>query len=443
MAASASIGLVPRRLAWEVLQAVAAGAYADVALERALRDRDLLGVDRGLATELAYGAIRQRRWLDGWLDQLGKVPAKKQPPKLRWLLHLGLYQLLLMERIPASAAVNTSVELAKTSGLGRLAPVVNGLLRAALRAREAGQELPIPDDPASRLGQDHSLPDWFAALLLEWRGPEGAAAVASACNRVPELDLRVNRLRANREQVQLALAEAGISSELLQDCPDGLKITGHGGDVRHWPGYSEGHWCVQDRAAQWIAPLLKPQPGDRILDACAAPGGKSTHLAELIADQGEIWAVDRSAGRLKRVASNAARLGLGAINALAADAATLLELEVRPQWRESFQRILIDAPCSGLGTLARHPDARWRVTPASIRALLPQQQALLDGLVPLLAPAGLLVYATCTIHPDENQAQVQALLKRHSSLQLLEENQCWPDQPGGGDGFYSAVLQRV
>ena len=172
-----------------------------------------------------------------------------------------------------------------------------------------------------------------------------------------------------------------------------------------------------------------------------APGGKATHLAELVEDQAEIWAVDRSPGRLKRVASNAARLGLSSIHALAADASNLLEQ--RPHWRESFQRILIDAPCSGLGTLARHPDARWRVSPESIRGLLPQQQALLDGLVPLLAPSGTLVYATCTIHPDENQAQVQDLLKRQPSLQLMEESQRWPDQASGGDGFYSAVLQRV
>ena len=439
---SAPIGLLPRRLAWDVLQAVAAGAYADVALERVLRVRELKPSDRGLVTELAYGAIRQRRYLDAWLDLLGKVPALKQPPKLRWLLHVGLYQLLLMERIPDSAAVNTAVELAKASkGLTRLAPVVNGMLRAALRAREAGETLQLPNNGAARLAQAHSLPDWFTQLLIEWRGAEGAAAVASACNRVPELDLRVNRLRSSTALVQQALAVAGISSEPILDCPDGLRISGHSGDLRHWPGYAEGHWCVQDCSAQWIAPLLDPQPGDRILDACAAPGGKATHLAELVGDQAEIWAVDRSPGRLKRVAANAARLGLGSINALAADASNLLE--ERPKWRESFQRILIDAPCSGLGTLARHPDARWRVTPQSIRGLLPQQQALLDGLLPLLAPEGSLVYATCTIHPNENQAQVQALLKRHPNLRLEQESQRWPDQASGGDGFYSAVLQRV
>ena len=439
---SAPIGLLPRRLAWDVLQAVAAGAYADVALERVLRVRELKPSDRGLVTELAYGAIRQRRYLDAWLDLLGKVPALKQPPKLRWLLHVGLYQLLLMERIPDSAAVNTAVELAKASkGLTRLAPVVNGMLRAALRAREAGETLQLPNNGAARLAQAHSLPDWFTQLLIEWRGAEGAAAVASACNRVPELDLRVNRLRSSTALVQQALAVAGISSEPILDCPDGLRISGHSGDLRHWPGYAEGHWCVQDCSAQWIAPLLDPKPGDRILDACAAPGGKATHLAELVGDQAEIWAVDRSPGRLKRVAANAARLGLGSINALAADASNLLE--ERPKWRESFQRILIDAPCSGLGTLARHPDARWRVTPQSIRGLLLQQQALLDGLLPLLAPEGALVYATCTIHPDENQAQVQALLKRHPNLRLEQESQRWPDQASGGDGFYSAVLQRV
>ena len=262
MAGSAPIGLLPRRLAWDVLQAVAAGAYADVALERVLRERDLKPSDRGLVTELAYGAIRQRCTLDAWLDLLGKVPAAKQPPKLRWLLHVGLYQLLLMERIPDSAAVNTAVELAKASkGLARLAPVVNGVLRAALRAREAGETLQLPNDLAAQLAQAHSLPDWFTRLLIEWRGAEGAAAVASACNRVPDLDLRVNRLRSSPAQVQQDLAAAGISSEPIVGCPDGLRISGHSGDLRHWPGYAEGHWCVQDCSAQSIAPLLDPRPG--------------------------------------------------------------------------------------------------------------------------------------------------------------------------------------
>ena len=371
-------GLSSRRLAWEVLNSVAAGAYADVALERSLRKSSLEGADRSLATELAYGAIRGRGPLDAWLDRLGKIPAAKQPPKLRWLLHVGLYQLLWMERIPASAAVNTAVDLAKAVGLARLAPVVNGMLRSALRARESGQGLDTPSDWAAALALEHSLPDWLAPLLLEWRGDEEAAAVAAACNLVPSLDLRVNPLRASRAEVMAALESAGISSHPIEGCPQGLQVDGHKGDLRSWPGYEEGHWCVQDRAAQWVAPLLASQPGDRILDACAAPGGKTTHLAELVKDQAEIWAVDRSAGRLKRVAANAARLGHGSIHALAADAEQLLE--DRPQWRGHFQRILIDAPCSGLGTLARHPDARWRMTPAAIEGLLPLQRSLLEGL---------------------------------------------------------------
>ncbi|MEB3246688.1 MAG: 16S rRNA (cytosine(967)-C(5))-methyltransferase [Synechococcus sp.] len=433
-------GLPARRLAWDVLQAVAAGAYADMALERALREHPLGGPDRGLATELAYGAIRRRRSLDAWLDRLGKVPARKQPPKLRWLLHVGLYQLFWMERIPASAAVNTTVGLAKAGGLSRLAPVVNGLLRSAVRAVEAGEDLQRPQDWAAALALDHSLPDWLPPLLRDWRGVEGAEAVAAACNAVPSLDLRVNSQRATTEQVASELADAGINTQPIVGCPHGLQVKGHKGDLRSWPGYGEGHWCVQDRAAQWVAPLLSPQPGDRILDACAAPGGKSTHLAELVGDAGEIWAVDRSPGRLQRVAANAARLGHGCINALAADASQLPQ--ERPQWRGGFQRILIDAPCSGLGTLARHPDARWRITPDAIDGLLPLQQNLLDGLLPLLAERGTLVYATCTIHPAENASQIRAFLQRHSQLVLREQTQRWPDDPAGGDGFYTAVIQR-
>ena len=160
----------------------------------------------------------------------------------------------------------------------------------------------------------------------------------------------------------------------------------------------------------------------------------------MVNDQAEIWAVDRSAGRLKRVAANAARLGHGSIQALAADAEQLPK--DRPEWRGRFQRILIDAPCSGLGTLARHPDARWRMTPSAIEGLLPLQRSLLEGLLPLLAETGTLVYATCTIHPAENTAQVRWLLEHHPELNLLDETQRWPDAESGGDGFYAAVLQR-
>ena len=429
--------LLSRRVAWDVLEAVAAGAYADVALERALRRRPLTALDRGFVTELSYGAIRWRQWLDGWLDRLGKVPARKQPPRLRWLLHIGLYQLLRMERIPASAAVNTTVELAKQGKLARLAPVVNGLLRSALRAREAGEVLALPAEPAAALAQEQSLPLWLSRGLFQWCGPDQAERVARAFNQVPPLDLRVNRLRSTPDRAAALFAERGIATAPIADCRDGLQVLEPSGDLRRWPGFSEGYWCVQDRAAQWVTPLLDPSPGQRVLDACAAPGGKATHLAELMGDEGEIWAVDRSPGRLQRVAANAARLGCSSIQALASDASQLAQ--ERPEWSGRFDRILLDAPCSGLGTLARHPDARWRVTEESVADLLKLQIELLNGLRSLLAPGGRLVYATCTIHPSENTEQIHSWLQAHPDLVLNSEQQRWPD-PSGGDGFYAAVI---
>jgi 16S rRNA (cytosine967-C5)-methyltransferase len=443
-APAAPVGLAPRRVAWQVLQAVAAGAYADGALERELGRTELSAADRGLATELAYGAIRQRRLLDAWLDLLGKVPARKQPPKLRWLLHLGLYQLLASDRVPASAAVSTTVELAKRGGLARLAPVVNGLLRAFLRRQEAGQPLPLPADPAEALGVRQSLPPWLAAALLQWLPAAGAEAFGVACNTPPALDLRVNPLRSNREAVLQALAAAGVAAEPIPGLPAGLTLTGRSGDLRQLPGYEEGHWCVQDRAAQRIAPLLDPQPGERILDACAAPGGKSTHLAELMHDQGSVLALDRGEARLRRVERNSARLGLGCIEPRHGDAATLAA--DAPELRGSFDRILVDAPCSGLGTLARHADARWRIDPAAIDGLVLLQRQLLEGLLPLLKPGGRLVYATCTVHPRENGELIEAFLAEHPGWMLRESWQLWPGaQDGGagvgGDGFYAAALQ--
>jgi 16S rRNA (cytosine967-C5)-methyltransferase len=438
-------GLAPRRLAWQVLQAVAAGAYADGALERELGRTPLAPVDRGLATELAYGAIRQRRLLDAWLDQLGKVPAERQPPKLRWLLHIGLYQLLASDRVPPSAAVSTTVELAKRGGLARLAPVANGLLRAFLRRREAGDTLPLTPaqsaDPVHSLGVRHSLPDWLTRELLQWLPPERAEAFGSACNSPPSLDLRVNRLRSSPAAVQAALAGAGVEAIAIEGLPAGLTLKGRSGDLSRLPGFAEGYWCVQDRAAQRIAPLLDPQPGERILDACAAPGGKSTHLAELMGDQGLVLALDRGEARLRRVSRNAERLGLGSIAVQHGDATALVQQQ--PDLRASFDRILVDAPCSGLGTLARHADARWRIDPSSIDELVLLQRQLLDGLLPLLKPQGRLVYATCTVHPRENGQLIDAVLADHPELQLQQSWQLWPAEvAGAGDGFYAALLQQ-
>ena len=438
-------GLAPRRLAWQVLQAVAAGAYADGALERELGRTSLSPADRGLATELAYGAIRQRRLLDAWLDQLGKVPAERQPPKLRWLLHMGLYQLLASDRVPPSAAVSTTVELAKRGGLARLAPVANGMLRAFLRRREAGDTLPLtPEqagDPATALGVRQSLPPWLAAELLGWVPPERAEAFGLACNTPPSLDLRVNRLRSTPAEVCAALAAAGVEALPIEGLPAGITLQGRSGDLSRLPGFVEGHWCVQDRAAQRIAPLLDPQPGERILDACAAPGGKSTHLAEWMGDQGMVLALDRGEARLRRVSRNAERLGLRSIAVQHGDATALAQEQ--PELQGSFDRILVDAPCSGLGTLARHADARWRIDPAAIEELVVLQRQLLEGLLPLLKPKGRMVYTTCTVHPSENSALIDAFVADHPSLQVQQSWQLWPGElAGAGDGFYAAVLEH-
>ena len=444
-------GLAPRRLAWKVLEAVAAGAFADNALERELAKTNLAPLDRGLATELAYGAIRQRFLLDAWIDAHGRLKANRQPPRLRWLLHVGLYQLLFSSRVPASAAVNTSVQLAKEAGFAQLAPVVNGLLRAVARAHnphgaEADtprplhpwQGLALPDAAAASLALRHSLPPWLATQLLQWCRPEEAEAFGHSSNTPPALDLRINRRRSSRAEVLAAFGAAGLTARALDDQEWGLCLAAASGDLRGLPGFKEGHWCVQDRTAQAIAPLLAPQPGQRVLDACAAPGGKSTQLAELMDDQGEIWAVDRSEARLKKVVANAERLGMVSLHVLAADAADLLE--IRPQWRGYFDRILVDAPCSGLGTLARHADARWRIQPDTIAELASQQQRLLERLAPLLQPTGRLVYATCTVHPQENGDVVAAFLACQPSWQLIHQQQWWPSAQAG-DGFYAAVLE--
>ncbi|WP_461564307.1 16S rRNA (cytosine(967)-C(5))-methyltransferase [Synechococcus sp.] len=434
----APIGVLPRLVAWRVLEAVGDGAYADLALEREFKRQPLPALDRAMATEISYGAIRMRRRLDCWIDRFGKVPALRQPPRLRWLLHVGLQQLLAMDRVPASAAVSTAVDLAKRERLASLAPVVNGVLRSAARAIAAGEQLPLPENPQARLALEQSWPDWLVNELWSSIGAERTQNLAAASNITPALDLRVNPLRSTVEEVLAAFAQVGVLAAALPNQACGLTFLQRPGPLTQLPGYKEGHWCVQDRAAQTIAPLLDPQPGQRVLDACAAPGGKTTHLAELMGDKGELIALDRSASRLERVRENALRLGHTCIRTAVADAVALDELEKQGQL---FDRVLLDVPCSGLGTLARHADARWGLKAEMLPELVELQRQLLEQGARLLAPGGRLVYATCTLNPSENQQQVQRFLQGYPNWQLLEpENTFWPSAELGGDGFYGALL---
>jgi 16S rRNA (cytosine967-C5)-methyltransferase len=385
-----------RSLALQTLLAVHKGAFTDIALDRTHNKHSLPDTDRRFLTELVYGCVRRLRTLDTLIDQLAKKPAHKQPPELRATLHLGLYQLRYLTHIPPSAAVNTTVGLAKANKFSGLSGFVNGLLRQYLRLSEHQDPLQLPTDPIQRLGMLHSYPDWIVETWIHEIGLEQTEQLCIALNQPPTLDLRINPLKCDRPILQQALLTQGIESQPLPHLPQSLRLLSSPGSVRNLPGYAEGWWMVQDASAQLVAHVVNPHPGATVLDLCAAPGGKTTHLAELMQDQGEIWACDRTASRLRKVQQNCDRLQIQSIHLCLTDSRTL------PPELPMADYVLVDAPCSGLGTLHRHADARWRQTPDTVQELAQLQGELLTAANQKVKPGGVLVYSTCTLHPKEN-----------------------------------------
>lgn len=385
-------------------------AYTDIALNRVIKSVgksvEISQTDRSFACELVYGIVRRQRTLDALIDLLGKKKATQQPPDLRIILHLGLYQLRYLDRIPTSAAVNTSVELAKTNGISKLSAVVNGLLRGYVRQTESGDPLQLPDDPVKRLGIQHSFPDWIVETWLEQLSIEEVDQLLPWFNQSPKIDLRVNTLKTNITEVETAFKAAGVSVERIPGLPQGLRLEGAGA-ITNLPGYKQGWWIIQDSSAQLVTHLLDPQPGETIIDACAAPGGKTTHIAELMGDKGQIIACDRAAKRLNKVRENAARLQLQSIQIEVGDSRNFQE------FANIADRVLLDAPCSGLGTLHKRPDIRWRQTSQSIQELFKLQRELLDQIATWVKPKGMLVYATCTLNIWENENVIQSFLENH------------------------------
>ena len=389
-------------------------AYTDVALNRVIKSQtksiEISQADRSFACELVYGIVRRQRTLDTLIDLLGKKRAARQPPDLRIILHIGLYQLRYLDRIPTSAAVNTSVELAKKNGNAKLSGVVNGLLRGYLRRAEAGDPLQLPEDAIASLGIKHSFPDWIVETWLEQLPLAEVDELLAWFNRSPKIDLRVNILKTSVAEVETAFKAINVPVARIPDLPQGLRIEGAGA-VTDLPGYKQGWWVIQDSSAQLVTHLLDPQPGETIIDACSAPGGKTTHIAELMGDKGRIVACDRAEKRLRKVRENAARLQLNSIQIEAGDSR-------QHNFTEIADRVLLDAPCSGLGTLHKRPDLRWRQSSQAIRELFELQRELLEQTASWVKSKGILIYATCTLNILENEKVIQSFLANNSNWSI-------------------------
>ena len=450
----------PRQIAFLALREVhRRGAFADAALDRAFGNSQLNDLDRRLVTELVYGSVRRMRSIDFIIDKLATKKSSQQPPELRTILHLGLYQLEYLNQIPPSAAVNTTVQLAKENGFSGLSSFVNGLLRKYTRLTPptppyqggvksvanspqqaetkttsnsppyqggAGgglNSLKLPENPVERLGILHSFPDWLVELWLEQIGETETEQLCEWFNQSPTIDLRINPLKSSIAQIETAFKSHNISTSRIPHLPQALRLNGTIGAIQNLPGYSEGWWTIQDSSAQLVTHLLGPQPGETIIDACAAPGGKTTHSAELMQDEGTIYACDKTASRLKKLKENADRLQMKSIKIHTGDSRHF------PEFVNLADRVLLDAPCSGLGTLHRRADARWRHTPENIQQQSQLQSELLANAATFVKSGGLLVYATCTIHPLENETVIRSFLDSNPHWQIEPPTIDLPVQP--------------
>lgn len=441
-------------MALRVLERVErARAYADLALHAALQRAELTSLDRALATELVYGTLRWRGRIDYLLSRVLDREIDRLEPLVAATLRLGAYQIVFSDRIPASAAVDQSVRCVRAAGAERATGLVNAVLRR-LREQHASIRLPgLEEDPLGHLVHALSLPEWIARRWLADHGAEEAAALVAALNRVPPRALRANPLRCTRDELLAELRQRFPAAAPSPLAPRGI-LLGPRGDAGRDPAFLSGLCTIQDEASQAVVALLAPEPGERVLDTCAAPGAKATAAAEDVGPGGRVVALDRHARRLDLLRRDARRLGLANIEVRQADATRPLP----DSFEAAFDRVLVDAPCSGLGTLRRNPDARWRLRPEDPARLARVQAALLRSAARAVRPGGTLVYSTCTVLREENEEVVRDFLECHPEFRLPERERlpdavrplvgddgamrCLPHRHGT-DGFYAVRMERV
>ncbi|HET7875198.1 MAG TPA: 16S rRNA (cytosine(967)-C(5))-methyltransferase RsmB, partial [Methylomirabilota bacterium] len=421
-------------------------AFADIALEHALERAKLDPRDAALCTEIVFGTLRWRRHLDWRLGPHLRRALDKLDPWVRALLRLTAYQVLFLDRVPRWAAVDEAVSLARLkSRTPGPAEFINAVLRSLTRTPGPP---PLPASAVEALGVRLSFPDWIAARWLARYGAREAEALMVALNLRPPIAIRANTLRITREALAARLRDEELAETRPTPlAPEGLVV--ERGHPARWAAFTQG-WCaVQDEASMLVARLLDPQPGEHVVDACAAPGTKATHLAQLMQNRGKIVALDPQAARLKLLAKAAGRLGVGIIEAHAGPVEKLA-----PRWRGRADRVLVDAPCSNLGVLRRNPEVKWRRTEQDLGRLAAKQHAILEAAAAMVRPGGRLVYATCSLEPEENDEVVRAFLGANADwrVDLPAGFPVPPDAAGfirclphvhGTDGFTAVRLIRA
>jgi 16S rRNA (cytosine967-C5)-methyltransferase len=421
-----------RQVALRILYTIdTQGAYTDVALRQALHASGLDRRERAFITACVYGVVRWRGRIDWLLAHACRHPLDALSSWIRNALRLGVYQCLWLQRIPPWAAVHETVKLARRFGHQGTARLVNGVLRTILRQHHS---YPWPDattQPAMYLAVTCSHPEWLVARWLQRYGWERTRALCETNNRPAGVTLRPNTLRTTPAMLAHRLRQEGLQHVMPSGVvPEGLIIQGTD-RLDGLPSYQEGLFQVQDEGAMLVAPLCQTQPGQRVLDVCAAPGGKTTHLAQLAQDMGHILACDIQGGRLRLLRDNVARLHLSSISMMVADATHPLPVQGR------FDRILVDAPCSGLGVLRRHPDIKWRRQPEDLTALQAVQLRLLHIQHRLLTPDGVILYSVCSHEPEETHEVVERFLTMHPHMRLdavdaeIPRQPSWPSATAG------------
>jgi 16S rRNA (cytosine967-C5)-methyltransferase len=400
-----------RSIAVELLDQVCSG---DQTLDHLLRKADhriqgLRRSDRALLRILVFGVLRWQSRLDWIIAQLSNRPGKKIDPLVKILLRMGIFQIQFLDRIPDSAAVNTTVELAKKNRRKWAAGFINGVLRRAAARRVEPDWPDRRQDPAAYLSAYHAFPFWLIQRWLDRWGYEETERLCEAVNTIPDITLRTNTLRRLREDLLPHVQKEAKTVNRSLHSPESISLSSPHRPIAQWPSFQQGWFQVQNEAAQCVGHLVSPQPGQTAWDACAGLGTKTAHLAQLMENRGRILATDLSRNKLERLRLEMTRLGIGIVDTCPVD---LLQSENIPI-TEKFDRILLDAPCTGMGVLQRNPDGKWRNDAATIQTNQRRQTALLENVAAHLKPGGLLVFAVCSFEPEENEGVIRGFLQKH------------------------------